>query len=123
MTNDLPRFGRPAPTIAVTDLPRALDFYVGVLGFTKTFENGDPVGFAIVERDVAELHLTLQPKHVAGTANVAHLLTADAEALYQHLCAQGVRIIKRLRDADYGMRTFVLADPDGNRLDVGEYLD
>jgi catechol 2,3-dioxygenase-like lactoylglutathione lyase family enzyme len=36
--------------------------------------------------------------------------------------SQGVRIVKGVRDADYGMRTFVFADPDGNRIDVGEDL-
>jgi hypothetical protein len=33
-----------------------------------------------------------------------------------------VRIIKDIRDADYGLRTFVLADPDGNRIDIGQPL-
>jgi catechol 2,3-dioxygenase-like lactoylglutathione lyase family enzyme len=39
-------FGRIASTIAVRDLPRALAFYVGIMGMHVTFENGDPVGFA-----------------------------------------------------------------------------
>jgi catechol 2,3-dioxygenase-like lactoylglutathione lyase family enzyme len=115
-------FGRVAPMIAVTDIDRALGFYVDVLGFTKTFENGDPVGFVIVERDAAEIHLTLDRGHVAGTPNVAHMMIADAQELYDHLIAHGVRIVKRIRDADYGMRTFVMADPDGNRIDVGQDL-
>ena len=34
----------------------------------------------------------------------------------------GVRIIKGLRDADHGLRGFVFADPDGNRIDVGQQL-
>jgi hypothetical protein len=33
-----------------------------------------------------------------------------------------VRIVKGLRDADYGLRGFVFADPDGNRIDVGQKL-
>jgi catechol 2,3-dioxygenase-like lactoylglutathione lyase family enzyme len=46
----------------------------------------------------------------------------DAAALYAHLEAHGVRIVKGIRDADYRMRTFVMADPDGNRIDVGQDL-
>ena len=46
----------------------------------------------------------------------------DAAALHAHLQEHGVRIVKGIRDADYGMRTFVMADPDGNRIDVGEDL-
>lgn len=116
------RFGRAAPTVCVADMERAQAFYVGVLGCTKTFENGTPVQFAIVTRDAAELHLALDPTHTARSENVAHLLVDDAAALHAHLAAQGVTIVKPIRDADYGMRTFVFADPDGNRFDVGEDL-
>jgi catechol 2,3-dioxygenase-like lactoylglutathione lyase family enzyme len=116
------RLGRAAPGVPVRDLDTALAFYVGVLGMTETFRNGDPVGFVIVERDDAEIHLTRQPSHRATTANVLHLMVDDAAALHAHLAEHGVRIVKGIRDADYGMRTFVMADPDGNRIDVGEDL-
>ena len=115
-------FGRIASTIAVRDLPRALAFYVGIMGMHVTFENGDPVGFAILERDAAELHLTVARDHRASTQNVAHLLVTDATQLYDHLTARGVRIVKGLRDADHGLLGFVFADPDGNRIDVGQQL-
>jgi catechol 2,3-dioxygenase-like lactoylglutathione lyase family enzyme len=115
-------FGRIAATIPVTDMPRTLAFYTGVLGLTKTFENGNPVGFAILKRDAAELHLTLSKSHQPTDRNLAHLLVADATRLYDHLVAHNVRIVKAIRDADYKMRTFVFADPDGNRIDVGQNL-
>lgn len=116
------RFGRAAPTITVVDLPRALAFYVGVLGFAVTFGNGDPVGFVILERDRAEIHLSRNGSHQASSQNVAHILVDDASALYDHLAAHDVRVVKRIRDADHGMRGFVIADPDGNRLDFGQPL-
>ena len=116
------RLGRAAPTVPVRDLESALAFYVGVLGMTETFRNGEPVAFVIVERDDAEIHLTLQPSHRASTANVMHLMVDDADAFHAHLQAHGVPIVGAIRDADYGMRTFVMADPDGNRIDVGEDL-
>ena len=115
-------FGRIAATIAVADMPRALGFYVGVLGMETTFQNGDPVQFAIVERDAAELHLTLAHSHRASDRNVAHLMVDDATALHDHLVANGVPILRGLRDADYGLRGFVFADLDGNRIDVGQRM-
>jgi len=111
-----------APTVPVTDMERALRFYVDVLGMTKTFENGNPVGFVILKKDAAELHLTLAKAHQATDRNVAHLLVDDATKLYDHLVEQGARIVKGVRDADYGLRQFVFADPDGNRIDVGQRL-
>jgi catechol 2,3-dioxygenase-like lactoylglutathione lyase family enzyme len=116
-------FGRAAPTIAVADLDRALAFYVGVLGMTKTFTNGSPPAFAIVKRDEAEIHLARSPGHRGGAANVLHLLVSDATALHARCVAGGATIVKPLRDHDYGMRAFVVADPDGNRLDVGQNLN
>ena len=116
------RFGRVAPMVSVRDIDAALAFYEGVLGFTKVFENGTPVGFVILEKDDAELHLSLDRDHKATTQNVAHLMVDNASALYDYLGEHGVRIVKGVRDADYGMRTFVFADPDGNRIDVGEDL-
>jgi catechol 2,3-dioxygenase-like lactoylglutathione lyase family enzyme len=115
-------FGRIAAAVPVSDISRALDFYQGILGMTVTFTNGVPVGFAILRRDAAELHLTHVKNHRAGLHNVAHLMVADATALHDHLVSHGVRIVKGLRDADYGLRGFVLADPDGNRIDVGQRL-
>ncbi|MBO0831083.1 MAG: VOC family protein [Actinobacteria bacterium] len=115
--------GRIASTISVTNMSRALGLYRDLLGMRVVFTNGDPIGFLILKRDAAELHLTLAKQHRAGTQNVAHLMVNDASGLYDHLVAHGVKIIKGLRDADYGLRGFVFADPDGNRIDVGQALD
>ena len=115
-------FGRIAAAIPVSDIDRSLGFYAGILGMAVTFVNGDPVGFVILKRDAAELHLTLVKGHKGGSHNAAHLLVADAASLHDHLAANRVRIVKGLRDADYGLRGFVFADPDGNRIDVGQRL-
>jgi catechol 2,3-dioxygenase-like lactoylglutathione lyase family enzyme len=114
------RFGRIAATLPVKDIERAKAFYVEVLGFEPVFENGDPVGFVILERDEAELHLTLQKNHRAADFNVAHMMVANVDHLHDLLHQKGLRIIKRLQDKDYGLRAFVFEDPDGNRIDVGQ---
>jgi catechol 2,3-dioxygenase-like lactoylglutathione lyase family enzyme len=121
MSND-PKiiYGRIAATVPVTDMDRSLHFYIDVLGLQKTFENGHPASFVILKRDDAELHLTLANDHLATDRNVAHLLVSDAQGLHDHLVAHAVCIVKGLRDAPYGLRDFVFADPDGNRIDVGE---
>ena len=116
------RYGRMAPTISVADITRSVTFYTEALGFQKVFENGDPVGFVILEKDAAELHLSLLKGHKATAQNVAHMMVEDAGALYQQLETKKVKIVKAIRDADFGLRCFVLADPDGNRIDVGQDL-
>jgi catechol 2,3-dioxygenase-like lactoylglutathione lyase family enzyme len=113
-------FGRAAPGIGVSDMARAIDFYRDVLGFAVGFQNGDPVMFTLLTRDSAELHLLLAPGHHGPGFNVAHLIVADVEGLYRVCVAAGAPIIKALTDKDHGMRAFVVADPDGNRLDIGQ---
>ncbi|MCA0275779.1 MAG: VOC family protein [Proteobacteria bacterium] len=116
------RFGRIAAMLPVKDMGKAHDFYTKVLGFTKIFENGSPVGFMILKRDQGELHLTLQPGHKAAHFNVAHLMVDDVDALHAVCKEHGLRIIKGLQDKDYGLRAFVFEDPDGNRIDVGQAI-
>ena len=117
-------FGRLAPCLPVADLGRALAFYEGVLGMQRTFTNGDPITFAIVERDGAQLLLEASPGYTgpATSINAVHLLVSDARALHDHLVASGVRIVKPIRDAPYGLRDFVFTDPDGHRIDCGQRL-
>jgi len=115
-------FGRAAPGIPVRDTQAACRFYADIFGFRKVFENGNPVGFVILKKDGAEIHLNLQRDHSPSTLNVAHILVDDVAALYAICEGAGVRIIKSLSDKDYGLRAFVFADPDGNRIDVGQRL-
>lgn len=116
-------YGRVAPGLFVRDIASACAFYCDVLGFAKTFENGDPVGFVILEKDAAEIHLNLVKDHQPSTINVAHLMVSDVDALHQICVAARVPVIKALADKDYGLRAFVFADPDGNRIDVGQPTD
>ncbi|MGH7924934.1 MAG: VOC family protein [Candidatus Binatus sp.] len=114
------RFGRIAAMLPVKDIARASDFYTKVLGFTKVFENGTPVGFMILKKDQAELHLTLQPNHKAAPFNVAHMMVDNVDALHAICRQHGLRIVKSLQNKDYGLRAFVFEDLDGNRIDVGQ---
>ncbi|VVT17407.1 VOC family protein [Hoeflea sp. EC-HK425] len=114
--------GRIAATIAVSDIAAACQLYNTVFGFECVFSNGDPTGFMILKKDDAELHLTLQKDRKPAPFNVAHMMVSDANAAYELCQANGLRIIKRIQDKDYGLRAFVFADHDGNRIDVGEAL-
>ncbi|MGO3740771.1 bleomycin resistance protein [Kerstersia sp.] len=113
-------YGRTAPCLAVRDIQTACAFYSQILGFQKTFENGDPVGFMVLKKDAAEIHLSQNKAHTPANMNVMHMFVDNIDTLYQHCTDAGVRIIKSLTDKDYGQRAFVFADPDGNRIDVGE---
>lgn len=117
--SDALRLGRVSPMIPVTDIAHGKLFYHQALGLTSVFENGDPVGFCILRKDAAELHLTLQQGWKGPNFNLAHILVEDAEAIYAKVQAAKGRVIKRLQEKDYGLTAFVFEDPFGNRIDVG----
>lgn len=117
------KYGRLAASAFTRDIDQAYAFYRDVLGFRKVFENGNPVGFMILRKDAAELHLSLVKDHKPSTTNITHLLVDDVDALHAICVAAGVRIIKSVADKDYGQRAFVFADLDGNRIDVGQPLE
>jgi catechol 2,3-dioxygenase-like lactoylglutathione lyase family enzyme len=114
------KLGRVAAEIGVTDMARAVAFYRDIFGFESVFANGNPVLFSILERDEAELHLMLAPGYRGPDFNVAHIYVEDVDALYKHCLTIGAAIVRTIADKDYGMRAFVLADPDGNRIDIGQ---
>lgn len=113
-------FGRTAPGLCVRDIQASLAFYSGVLGFTKVFENGNPVGFMVLKKDSAEIHISQSAETRGSVVNALHMFVDDVDGLYAICNAAGVRIIKSLQNKDYGHRAFVFADPDGNRIDVAQ---
>ena len=81
---DSVELGRMAPCIAVSNVEKSVAFYASMLGMRKTFENGNPVGFVIMKKDRAELHLSLcRDKEATALHNVVHLKVSDANALYE----------------------------------------
>ncbi|WP_121061300.1 VOC family protein [Chachezhania antarctica] len=116
------KLGRITATVPVSDIERACAVYRDVFGFEKIFENGDPTGFVILKKDDAELHLTLHPGHKGARFNVAHMMVSNAAEAHARCLSHGLRIIKSLQDKEYGLKAFVFADPDGNRIDVGQQI-
>jgi catechol 2,3-dioxygenase-like lactoylglutathione lyase family enzyme len=88
-------FGRAAPCLSVRDIQAAFAFYSGIPGFRKVFGNGNPVGFRVLKKDGAEIHLSQSRDHAATTVNVFHMLVSDIDVFHAICEAAGVRIIRR----------------------------
>ena|SRR5688572_5214537 len=114
----MPTFGRVAPAVPVADVQRALRFYEGALGFSVTFTNGNPVSFAAIRQGGAELHLSVQPQK-AGSSH-AHIMVDDLDAVYERLVQAGASIRQSPKVQEWGLRDMVVADPDGNTLEIAE---
>ena len=110
-----------ATIFTVHDLAASVAHYRDILGFTITFQYGEPPYYACLCRDELSLHLRAagkNPAWVAGSGAVA-VFVEDVDALYAEFAASGARVLKPPQDYAYGMRDFDIADPDGNQLTFG----
>jgi uncharacterized glyoxalase superfamily protein PhnB len=73
-----------------------------------------------------EIHFSHDPNNDAGGGvNSARVFihVQNAAAIWKRLRSEHVTGLERLQDQDYGLRQFVITDPDGNRIRIGSPLD
>jgi predicted enzyme related to lactoylglutathione lyase len=105
-------------SLPVTDQDRALEFYVGQLGFEK--RRDIPMGggrWIEVAPAGAEITIALVP---AGMPTGVRLLTEDAEADHAILRAHGADSDREIMRMDPSPPMFSVRDPDGNNLVIVE---
>ena len=111
------------PQLYVHDIVAATEFYSTMLGFSVNFTYGDPPFYAQVVRDSARLNLRHVDTPVIDPARrdseellAATIALGDAKPLFLEYQAAGVEFVQTLRTEPWGARTFIVRDPDGNRL-------
>ncbi|HEY5061738.1 MAG TPA: VOC family protein [Gemmatimonadaceae bacterium] len=111
------------PQLFVADIAAACEFYTRKLGFAVAFVYGEPPFYGQVVRDGARLNLRClaEPAIDPELRDREHLLSAsitldDAEPLFREFQAAGVTFLQELKTEPWGARTFVVGDPDGNRI-------
>jgi catechol 2,3-dioxygenase-like lactoylglutathione lyase family enzyme len=104
----------------VTDMDRALRFYLDVLGFSRVYENAGWTELSAPGIKTAYLALNRWSRPAKPPVNeFVTLRVDDLEALEAHLVGHGVRMkggIQEYVDEGQGMRMFKFHDPDGNVL-------
>lgn len=101
------------PILPTTDLDRTSEFYAAA-GFTET-ERYD--GYLLMLYGPVELHFSLEPSGFPAGQSFIHV--TDAAKLWKQLRDRDVEGLGQVEDQDYGLREFVLTDPDGNHVRFG----
>ena len=116
------------PTLSIDD---TLAFYEA-LGFEVTYRQERPNTFAVVVRGGIELQFfVLKGLDPANTYSTCYVLVSDVDALYEAFASglqsalgrvplRGIPRLGALRDMTYGVRQFVVVDPGGNRIRIGQ---
>jgi catechol 2,3-dioxygenase-like lactoylglutathione lyase family enzyme len=108
--------------VAVSDIPAAIDFYVGKLGFERAFTWGDPPTFAGMSLGKVQIFLAKGAPNPSAETSAAYFFVGDADRLYQFHRANGVEIVHPIDDRPYGLRDYAVRDLDGYYLVFGHNL-
>ena len=98
--------------IMVHDLDRSLEIYTA-LGFTLERRDGDFVALRWGDRRLfLDQRSDLVPLSAPSRANV-RILTSDVDAIWVIAQRLGLRVERPIEDRYYGLRDFIVLDPDG----------
>ncbi|MFJ8146332.1 bleomycin resistance protein [Streptomyces sp. NPDC096048] len=119
------------PILPCRTLQPVLDFYTA-LGFEVAFQQRSPNPYAVVERGGIELQFFgLRQYEPAESISTCYVLTDDVDGLhaafraglkaaYGRVPTRGLPRIGQLKDMSYGVRQFLMTDPGGNCIRVGQ---
>jgi catechol 2,3-dioxygenase-like lactoylglutathione lyase family enzyme len=106
-----------ATLFQVSDLQKAIRFYVETLGFVERFRYG--TFYAGVQSGDVQIHLSCSEGQTRIGAGQIYIFCDAVDAYYDVVVAKGATSLDSPKDHDYGLRDFLIADPDGNRLGFG----
>jgi len=112
------KFENSQPILRVEDMKRAVEFYVGRLGFVNASWGGED--FTSVNRDQAGIYLCLQGQGL-GQAWV-WVGVEDVMKLREEIVARGVKLRMEPKNFPWAKEIHV-EDPDGNVIRFGSEPD
>ncbi len=111
---------RASPYLPCRDVDASIDFFGRALGFEVRYKEGAPTNFAIIFKDDVSLTLTLdRDGGMAGKAST-YITVAGVDAFFERCKAAGANLDSDLAVRPYGMKDFIVHDPDENHILVGE---
>lgn len=120
--------------IFVNDLSKMVAFYRDVLGFETDWDGNGPfaefrndgVRFSMFERAQLPGLLGMEPTYPKGLNGTFELAldfptSADADREYERIVSSGAKPIYAPRDEPWGMHSSMVADPEGNIIEIGSW--
>ena len=121
---DQPVFMSVEPQLFVTDIEASCDYYTERLGFAVAFLYGDPPYYGQIYRDGVQMNLRQVDRSPFDAAFRSReedalsltILVDEVAALFAEFEASGAVFHQRLRTEEWGTKTFIVSDPDGNLI-------
>jgi catechol 2,3-dioxygenase-like lactoylglutathione lyase family enzyme len=120
--------------IFVEDLTGMVAFYRDTLGMEIEWDGRGPyaefkhegIRFSMYQRDQLPGLLGQEPSYPAGLNGTFELAidlphSADVDVTYARVLRAGARPVYGPRDEPWGMRSSMIADPEGNLIEIGSW--
>ncbi|MBK8208119.1 MAG: VOC family protein [Planctomycetes bacterium] len=107
-----------APAFAVRDLEAMCEFYGKLLGLEPTYKTDV---YAVLRNGSVQLHLYPQRDGMNAGQGSAYVFVEGVDDVYA--TAQDIaQVIHPLKNQEYGLRDFLMQDPEGNRVGIAQRL-
>lgn len=114
---------RTITVLPVKDIMAAAAWYDHVLGFrTLVFPKGHPsdhTNYAILKRDHLEIHLYVNDS-TGVSSGILYLKVSDLNEAFEEIKSGNTSIKRNPEMMWYGLKNFILEDPDGNYICIEE---
>jgi catechol 2,3-dioxygenase-like lactoylglutathione lyase family enzyme len=108
------------PMLPVKNMPTAVEFYCGKLGF-EVEDRNDAWGWAMLRLDQCRLMVdqSIRTHQILPRDSVLYLYPEDIAAYHEQVRRNGLGV-PDLVVTFYGLTEFRIDDPDGNHLWIGQ---
>ena len=124
----LKNFTSAVPVIATSDVAATVQYFERTLGFKQQWVWGDPPVYAGIRAGGALLYVTHDPE-LASTIQDRRLSpdiflwVSDIESAYAQHRASNAQITEALTERPWGVRQYVIREPNGYLLKVAESVE
>jgi predicted enzyme related to lactoylglutathione lyase len=112
------RFNQVAPAFAAKDFEALVAFYMDVLGFSSSYKTDV---YAVLARDDVQIHIYPERDGTVGGNNSAYFFVEGVDEIYAHV-KERATVIHPISDQEYGLRDFLMADPEGNKVGIAQRI-
>ena len=123
-----PTFNSAVPVLATDDVPATVVYFENTLGFKQQWIWGDPPVYAGIRAGGALLYVTHDPA-LASTirdrqlAPDIFLWVRGIDEIYQQHRNTNAEIVEELSARPWGVRQYVVREPNGYRLKIAESFE
>jgi predicted enzyme related to lactoylglutathione lyase len=109
--------------LEVRSVAESIEFYRRTLGLEPVITMGEPPTFAILTSGPASLGICEAPAPAVAGIVACYVDVTDVDAAFLRCRDAGAEVTMELATHPWAMRDFVIRDPDGHQVAIGQRIE